>query len=99
MEQRREGVVVAIGVFRLVKAALLVALGVAGLVEMPQDVARIAERAVTWMGIRPGHEIVQRALVGIASLDERTVHRLGVASLCYAIVFLVEGTGLVLQKT
>ncbi len=99
MEQRRERLVVAIGILRLLKAGLLAALGVAGLVDMPEDVARVAERAITWMGVRPGHEVVQHALGRLASMEPRTMHRLGVASFCYAAVFLVEGIGLVLRKT
>lgn len=96
---RREGLIVAIGVLKLAKAALLVALGVGGLVEMPEDLAHATHRALGWAGGHPGGELVQRLIERVPSVDDRTLRRLGVASLCYAAVFLVEGVGLVRRKT
>jgi uncharacterized membrane protein (DUF2068 family) len=98
MQQRREGVVVAIGVFRLVKACVLAVLGVGGLVELPEDLARSAERAIAWLGAYSARETLERAIGKLWETDASSVHRLAVASLCYAVVFAVEGIGLVRKR-
>jgi uncharacterized membrane protein (DUF2068 family) len=89
---------VVIGVFKLAKAALLVALGVVAVVEAPEQIAHTLAHATHWTGAFSGRETVQHALAKLLSLDERTIHRLGIASLCYAAVFATEGIGLVLEK-
>ena len=97
---RRDGddVLVVIGVFKLVKTVVLVALGLAALLGAPEDVARAVAHATRWMGIFSGRELVQRALAKVLSLDERTIHRIGVASLLYAAVFATEGVNLLRKK-
>jgi uncharacterized membrane protein (DUF2068 family) len=98
MQQVRARVVVAIGVFRLVKACALTAIGIGGLVEMPQDLARGAERAVAWMGAYSARATLERAIGKLWATDESALHRLAIVSLCYAAVFAVEGVGLIRKK-
>jgi uncharacterized membrane protein (DUF2068 family) len=95
---RDDAPLVVIGVFKLVKAALLVALGVVALAEAPAGVAHTIASFTHWTGALVGHELVQRALARLLALDERTIHRLGVASLVYAAVFATEGVGLVSRR-
>jgi uncharacterized membrane protein (DUF2068 family) len=100
MSKNRDGLVRLIGAFKLVKAAFLIAVGVAALWSLPQDLAALAQRGITWMGWGPflGHEGPQRALDKLRHLDPATARRLGVLSLGYASVFLVEGVGLLLDQ-
>ncbi len=100
MSKNRDGLVRVIGAFKLVKAAFLIAVGVAALWSLPQDLAAFAERAISWMGGGPflGHEGPHRALDKLRDLDPATARRFGVLGLGYASVFLVEGVGLLLKQ-
>ncbi len=50
------------------------------------------------MGISPGHHTLSRLLEKVGSFDSSLAHKLAVASLCYAAVFLVEGVGLLTKR-
>jgi uncharacterized membrane protein (DUF2068 family) len=97
---RRPGdtTVTLIGVFKLVKTTLLVVVGVLALTGGSEGVAHDVARFTRWTGAFSGHEVVQRALAKLLSLDVHMVHRLGVASLVYAVVFATEGVGLVRRR-
>lgn len=94
----RDELLVAIGVFKLVKMAVLIALGLAALLGAPEQIAHGLARATHWTGIFSGRAIVQRALAKLLSLDERTIHRIGLASLLYAAIFATEGINLLRKK-
>jgi len=100
MSKNRDGLVRLIGVFKLVKAAFLIAVGVAALWSMPRDLAAFAQRGIAWMGggLLPGHEGPHRAIGKLRHLDPATATRFGVLCLGYATVFLVEGVGLLLRQ-
>jgi len=98
MAKRSDGLVAVIGAFKLLKAALLIALGIAGLVAHPSELAHRARHAVAWMGISPGRHVLSRLLGKLGSVDDDLAHKLAVASLCYAAVFLVEGVGLLARQ-
>jgi uncharacterized membrane protein (DUF2068 family) len=91
----RERLVVPIGVFKLVKAALLITVGVGGLLLMPDSLAEAVYRILRWSGARSGHVAVARLAERVFSLDRSTERRLSVLSFGYAAVFLVEGVGLI----
>jgi uncharacterized membrane protein (DUF2068 family) len=91
-------VIAVIGVFKLVKAALLITLGIAGLSAAPSDLAHRVRHLAGWMGISPGHHALARFLGKLGAFDGHTARKLAVASLCYAAVFLVEGIGLLSRK-
>lgn len=100
MSKNRDGLVRLIGAFKLVKAAFLIAVGVAALWSMPQDLAAFAQRGISWMGGGPflGHEGLHRVLGKLRHLDPATAKRFGVLCLGYASMFLVEGVGLLLDQ-
>lgn len=93
------GIVAAIGVFKLFKTAVLLTLGIVALAGGYEHLAHPIARFTRWTGAFSGREVVQRALARMLSLDDRTIHRLGVASLVYAIVFAVEGVGLLSRRS
>jgi uncharacterized membrane protein (DUF2068 family) len=98
-----DSIVFLIGAFKLVKAALLIWLGLvslrfAGLVSVPHDPLRIVWKAVTWLGAFPGRHTVVGTLQRIWTVDPHKAQWLGILSFAYAIVFLVEGVGLTLRK-
>jgi hypothetical protein len=92
------GVLTLIGVFKLVKVAILLTLGILALVEGHDRFTHALAHATRWTGVFSGRELFQRALARVLALDERTIHRIGVASLAYAAVFATEGTGLLLRR-
>jgi uncharacterized membrane protein (DUF2068 family) len=93
------GIVAVIGFFKLVKMAILVALGVWAIIGGHEGVAHALARLTHWTGVFSGREVVQRALARVLSLDDREVHRLGVASIGYAVIFAIEGVGLLAKRT
>ena len=91
---RHDRLVSAIGVFKLVKAAVLAPLGVAMLLGLPETIARSAVNAVRWTGAMWGHTAIRAAVARLLALDDRDLREIGVACLAYAAVFVVEGVGL-----
>ena len=98
MAQKSDRVIALIGVFKLLKAALLVAFGIAGLAAPPSALAHRARHLLSWMGLSPGGKTLAHLLAKLGSVDGEMARKLAVASLCYAAVFLVEGVGLSLKK-
>jgi uncharacterized membrane protein (DUF2068 family) len=98
MAVKTDRVIVLIGVFKLLKAALLIALGIAGLAAVPSELAEGARHLITWMGLSPGRHTLARLLGKLGSVDDGMARKLAVASLCYAAVFLVEGVGLLSKR-
>ena len=87
-----------IGAFKLVKTAILVTLGIIALEGGHERIAHALAHSTHWTGIFSGREIVQRGLARVLSLDDQTIHRLGIASLVYALVFATEGIGLLSRR-
>jgi uncharacterized membrane protein (DUF2068 family) len=87
-----------IALFKLLKALLLVAVGMSALHLMHRDVASVAEHLVTMFGLDPGNRFVGRALQKVADLTPNRIRGLGVVSFIYAGLFLTEGIGLWLVK-
>jgi uncharacterized membrane protein (DUF2068 family) len=98
MAVKSDRVVALIGVFKLLKAALLIALGIAGLAAVPSELAEGARHLISWMGLSPGRHTLARFLGKLGSVDDGMARKLAVASLCYAAVFLVEGIGLLSKQ-
>ena len=98
MSKRRSGLVALIGVFKLIKGAALLALGIGVLVEMPDRLAGDVEQVVAWIGLITGRAAVDRAIGKLWGLDPSVARWAGLLALAYAAVFLVEGVGLVLEK-
>ena len=94
----RDRLVAAIGVFKLMKAAVLAALGVAALGSVPETFVRSATHVLAWTGAFLGHRAVRAALERVLAMKEHTLRELGAVSLIYAAVFLVEGVGLLARR-
>jgi uncharacterized membrane protein (DUF2068 family) len=87
-----------IALFKLLKAILLIAVGVSALKLLHKDVASVVERWVAILGLDPGKQYVARALEKAANLTPNKIKGLGIVSFFYAGLFLTEGIGLWLQK-
>jgi len=98
-EQRGAGVLTAIALFKLVKAILLIALGVGAFsLVFEHDTVRTIRTALGQLGINPHQPLMMKAIAKVTGLDHRRLEEVGVGTFVYAIVFLVEGTGLLLRR-
>ena len=83
-----------IAAFKLLKATLLIAVGVGALKLLHQDAAGALDRWAAMLGFDPGNQYVDRALQKLANLPPNRIKGLGVGSFVYAGLFLIEGIGL-----
>ena len=84
--------------FKLLKAILFLAIGIAAVMLIHADIARVLEHWVTRAGLNPGGHYLGRTIRGAATLTPNKVEDVGVGSLIYAGLFLTEGIGLWLLK-
>jgi uncharacterized membrane protein (DUF2068 family) len=87
-----------IALFKLVKAVLLIVLGMGALHVLHKDVASVAEHWVKVLGLDPDNRYVDGALQKIGNLTPNKIRSLGIGSFIYAGLFLTEGIGLWLVK-
>ena len=89
---------ITIGIFKLIKALLLVIVGVGALKLIHQDVGEALSRWVTALHVDPDNKYFQKVLSKVWAVDSRRLKELGVGTFFYAGIFLTEGLGLVLRK-
>ena len=85
-----------IALFKLVKASMLIALGL-GALSMRHDHSSLG----TWihaLAADPHGKYVTELIARVSAFDARDLQRIGVGSLIYAAVFVIEGVGLMLRR-
>jgi uncharacterized membrane protein (DUF2068 family) len=87
-----------IALFKLVKAALLIAVGVGALKLLHKDVAGAVEHWVELLRLDPNNHYIDVALEKASNLTPDKIKQLGLGSMIYAGLFLTEGIGLWLEK-
>jgi uncharacterized membrane protein (DUF2068 family) len=87
-----------IALFKLFKAALLIAVGLGALHLIHKDVASVMEHLVAMLGLDPGNRYIGRALQKSGTLTPQKIRSLGIVSFIYAGLFLTEGIGLWMVK-
>jgi uncharacterized membrane protein (DUF2068 family) len=98
MKWSEDGLLRLIAVFKFLKAALLIALGIGLFKLLHKDVGNVLERWCEALRLDPGRHFVNLALEKAAHLSPAQVKKLGLGSFLYAGLFLAEGTGLWLRK-
>ena len=83
-----------IAAFKLLKAILLIAVGVGALKLLHQDPAGALDRWTAMLGLDPDNQYVDSALQKLTNLTPNKIKGLGVGSFVYAGLFLIEGIGL-----
>jgi uncharacterized membrane protein (DUF2068 family) len=97
--RRRDGTLLRIiAVLKFLKAASLIALSVGVFRTMHQDIGIRFEHWIRAMHLDPGNRHIEMFLARVSNLSPAQVKRLGLVGLLYAGLFLVEGTGLWLQR-
>ena len=87
-----------IALFKLLKAILLIAVGLGTLHLLHSDIASVLAHWVKMFGLNTGGRYVDRAIQNAVALTPNTIRGLGVGSFIYAGLFLTEGIGLWLLK-
>lgn len=92
--ERHRGLLPYIAVFKIVKAALLVVVGVAAFKLVSPDSVRLVESWLAHVSSPMGRNVVQRGLTSALRLGPGKLEALGIGAWLYAVLFLVEGIGL-----
>jgi uncharacterized membrane protein (DUF2068 family) len=87
-----------IAAFKVLKAMLLIGVGVGALKLIHTDLSRLLEKWVTHFGLDPGSRYLGHLILTAATLTPNRIKDLGVGSFVYAGLFLMEGVGLWLLK-
>ena len=87
-----------IALFKLLKAILLIAVGLGAVHLLHSDIWSVLAHWVKMFGLNPGGRYVDRAIQNAVALTPNTIRGLGVGSFLYAGLFLTEGIGLWLLK-
>jgi uncharacterized membrane protein (DUF2068 family) len=89
----------AIAILKLLKATVLVGVGVAALLLVHDSSSFITlQRVAEHIKLGPDNRLVDRALAAISGLSATKLEELGLGTFVYAAVFLTEGTGLLLRR-
>lgn len=89
---------IAIGIFKLLKAVMLLILGFAALHLVGRDVADSVTRWVRFLHGDPSGRHLRRVLSHVLSLDDRKLREVGAALFIYSALYFVEGIGLLLRQ-
>jgi uncharacterized membrane protein (DUF2068 family) len=98
MKKSDTGMLRLIAIFKLLKATLLIAVGVGVLKYVHKDLSCALEHWIAVSGLNPGNRLLDRLLEKAANLTPHKIKLVGVGSFIYAGLFLAEGTGLWLAK-
>ena len=87
-----------IGLFKLTKAVLSVALGVGALKLVHHDAASVILHIADALRIDPESHLVGLLMIKADLINPRDLRHFSMITFAYAVVCLVEGTGLMLEK-
>ena len=98
MKSHSRAILRLIASFRYVKALLLIVSGLAALHVVHVGIARSVARFVEAMPYASQHAFVADALGKVTRLPPKRIEELAIVLFLYAALFLVEGTGLWMEK-
>ena len=87
-----------IGLFKLLKGLLLVAVGVGALKLLHKDVAAVIDHWVQLLRVDPDNRFIHRLLLKVISVSPRQLKELSVGTFFYASLLLTEGVGLLMRR-
>lgn len=95
--EHRRGLLL-IGLFKLTKAILSVALGVGALKLLHHDLGSVILRIADALRIDPESHLIGLLMIKADVINPRDLRHFSMITFAYAVVCLVEGTGLMLEK-
>ena len=87
-----------IGLFKLLKGILLVAVGIGALKLLHKDVAAVLDHWVQILRVDPDNRFIHRLLEKLFAVSPRQLKELSVGTFFYAALLLTEGVGLLMRK-
>jgi uncharacterized membrane protein (DUF2068 family) len=93
-----QGGLLLIGLFKLTKAVLSVLLGVGALKLLHHDVGSVVLRIADALKIDPESHLIGLLMIKADLISAAELRRFSVITFSYAVICLVEGTGLMLEK-
>lgn len=87
-----------IGIFKLMKGLLLVAVAIGALKLLHRDVAETLARWIAVLRVDPENRFLHGLLVKLGFLDDRKLKEISAGTFFYAGLLLTEGTGLMFRK-
>jgi len=98
MKSSHERLIRLIAVFKLLKAGLLIAVGIGAFRLLHKNVYEVIEHWIRAFRLDPGNHWIDVAIAKASHLSPGTIKKLGAGSFVYAGLFLVEGLGLWMLK-
>ena len=95
---KSSAVLIAIGVFKMVKAILLIVAGIGAIRLLHKDVADTVLHWTRMLRVDPDNRYVHGALTRIFRVTPKQLRELSVGTFIYAGLFATEGMGLLLRK-
>lgn len=93
----KSGVLVLIGIFKLLKSALLIVVGLGLHHMLNHDGEQFLRECVHAVRIDPENRHIHAGIEKITGLSPKTLREWSVGTFIYAALFIIEGTGLVLR--
>jgi uncharacterized membrane protein (DUF2068 family) len=90
--------IIAIGVFKLLQAALFVLLGIGALNLLHKDLLDVTEHFILAMRFNPEGHFVSLVLDQVARIDPHRLRQISFAIFGIAALDVIEGTGLVMER-
>jgi uncharacterized membrane protein (DUF2068 family) len=87
-----------IGLFKLLKAVLLIAIGIGAIKYLHKDVASSVLHWIQVLRVDPDSRYVHGLLLKVFRVTPKQLKELSVGTFLYAALFATEGTGLLLRK-
>ena len=98
MKSSHDRLIRLIALFKLLKAALLIALGVGAFKLLHQDISSVIEHWIEALKLDPANRFIDTLLAKASNLEPAQIKELGLGSFLYAGLFLSEGIGLWMLK-
>jgi len=95
---RRDPILRVIALFKLVKAAGLIAVGVGALSLRHGHASSWLGEWIDALAVDPHGHYIDRVIARLGALDAHQLKEIGAGSLLYASVFIIEGLGLLFRK-
>jgi uncharacterized membrane protein (DUF2068 family) len=92
------GILVLIGIFKLLKALLLVVVGIGAIKYLHKDLASSVNHWVELLRVDPDNRLVHGLLLKVFRVTPKELKELSVGTFLYAALFTTEGIGLLLRK-
>ncbi len=87
-----------IGILKLVSGVMALAVGIGVFRFLGHDPGPAAERIITHLGLDPQNHVIHAVLSGITGIDKTHLRALEAGTFFYALLHMIEGTGLILRK-